>query len=100
MWVTQSNPLPKQGHGGRVFHLHLLDVVFHAQYRSRIFLCLFPEQIRTHTLFTPLLIAFGVAAGLMCIVVMILVYVYLQVKAEAPQPELGKRVSCLRRLQR
>ncbi|NXU57842.1 KIT factor, partial [Turnix velox] len=36
------------------------------------------EQIRTHTLFTPLLIAFGVAAGLMCIIVMILVYIYLQ----------------------
>ncbi|NXM73915.1 KIT factor, partial [Serilophus lunatus] len=36
------------------------------------------EQIRTHTLFTPLLTAFGVAAGLMCIVVMILVYIYLQ----------------------
>ncbi|XP_063013331.1 mast/stem cell growth factor receptor Kit isoform X1 [Melospiza melodia melodia] len=36
------------------------------------------EQIRTHTLFTPLLTAFGVAAGLMCIIVMILVYVYLQ----------------------
>ncbi|NWI97534.1 KIT factor, partial [Pitta sordida] len=36
------------------------------------------EQIRTHTLFTPLLTAFGVAAGLMCIIVMILVYIYLQ----------------------
>uniref|UniRef100_A0A8B9GCD6 Mast/stem cell growth factor receptor Kit n=1 Tax=Amazona collaria TaxID=241587 RepID=A0A8B9GCD6_9PSIT len=36
------------------------------------------EQIRTHTLFTPLLIAFGVAAGLMCIIVVILVYIYLQ----------------------
>ncbi|OXB83841.1 UNVERIFIED_CONTAM: hypothetical protein H355_003053 [Colinus virginianus] len=36
------------------------------------------EQIRTHTLFTPLLIAFGAAAGLMCIIVMILVYIYLQ----------------------
>ncbi|XP_074882100.1 mast/stem cell growth factor receptor Kit [Buteo buteo] len=36
------------------------------------------EQIRTHTLFTPLLIAFGVAAGLLCIIVMILVYIHLQ----------------------
>ncbi|KAJ7395133.1 Mast/stem cell growth factor receptor Kit [Pitangus sulphuratus] len=36
------------------------------------------EHIRTHTLFTPLLTAFGVAAGLMCIIVMILVYIYLQ----------------------
>uniref|UniRef100_A0A8C4YKW6 receptor protein-tyrosine kinase n=1 Tax=Gopherus evgoodei TaxID=1825980 RepID=A0A8C4YKW6_9SAUR len=36
------------------------------------------ERISTHTLFTPLLIGFGVAAGLMCIVVMILVYKYLQ----------------------
>ncbi|XP_033016307.1 mast/stem cell growth factor receptor Kit isoform X1 [Lacerta agilis] len=36
------------------------------------------EQISTHTLFTPLLIGFGVAAGLMCITVIILVYKYLQ----------------------
>uniref|UniRef100_A0A8C0GS51 receptor protein-tyrosine kinase n=1 Tax=Chelonoidis abingdonii TaxID=106734 RepID=A0A8C0GS51_CHEAB len=36
------------------------------------------ERISTHTLFTPLLIGFGVAAGLMCIIVMILVYKYLQ----------------------
>ncbi|XP_019408937.1 PREDICTED: mast/stem cell growth factor receptor Kit isoform X2 [Crocodylus porosus] len=36
------------------------------------------EQTNTHTLFTPLLIGFGVAAGLMCIVVVILVYKYLQ----------------------
>ncbi|XP_037753696.1 mast/stem cell growth factor receptor Kit isoform X2 [Chelonia mydas] len=36
------------------------------------------EHISTHTLFTPLLIGFGVAAGLMCIIVMILVYKYLQ----------------------
>nr|XP_008162009.1 mast/stem cell growth factor receptor Kit [Chrysemys picta bellii] len=36
------------------------------------------EHMSTHTLFTPLLIGFGVAAGLMCIVVMILVYKYLQ----------------------
>ncbi|NXN99559.1 KIT factor, partial [Rhinopomastus cyanomelas] len=36
------------------------------------------EQIRTHTLFTPLLTVFGVAAGLMCIAVVVLVYVYLQ----------------------
>ncbi|XP_053114473.1 mast/stem cell growth factor receptor Kit isoform X2 [Hemicordylus capensis] len=36
------------------------------------------EQISTHTLFTPLLIGFGVAAGLMCITVIVLVYKYLQ----------------------
>uniref|UniRef100_A0A8D0BHY5 receptor protein-tyrosine kinase n=1 Tax=Salvator merianae TaxID=96440 RepID=A0A8D0BHY5_SALMN len=36
------------------------------------------EQISTHTLFTPLLLGFGVAAGLMCIMVIILVYKYLQ----------------------
>lgn len=63
------------------------------------FLCFFPEQIRTHTLFTPLLIAFGVAAGLMCIIVMILVYIYLQVKSAAPLPELLKCGSCLGKLQ-
>nr|XP_060634516.1 mast/stem cell growth factor receptor Kit [Anolis sagrei ordinatus] len=36
------------------------------------------EQIGTHTLFTPLLIGFGVAAGLMCLIVIVLVYKYLQ----------------------
>ncbi|XP_049645917.1 mast/stem cell growth factor receptor Kit [Suncus etruscus] len=36
------------------------------------------EEILSHTLFTPLLIGFVVAAGLMCIVVMILTYKYLQ----------------------
>lgn len=32
-----------------------------------------------HTLFTPLLIGFVIAAGMMCIIVMILTYKYLQV---------------------
>ncbi|XP_054996120.1 mast/stem cell growth factor receptor Kit isoform X2 [Sorex araneus] len=36
------------------------------------------EEIHPHTLFTPLLIGFVVAAGIMCIVVMILTYKYLQ----------------------
>ncbi|XP_006898149.1 PREDICTED: mast/stem cell growth factor receptor Kit-like [Elephantulus edwardii] len=36
------------------------------------------EQIQSHTLFTPLLIGFVIAAGLMCIVVLILTYKYLQ----------------------
>ncbi|XP_060102337.1 mast/stem cell growth factor receptor Kit isoform X2 [Heteronotia binoei] len=36
------------------------------------------EQISTHTLFTPLLIGFGVAAGIMCLTVVVLVYKYLQ----------------------
>ncbi|KAG8504946.1 Mast/stem cell growth factor receptor Kit [Galemys pyrenaicus] len=36
------------------------------------------EQIHPHTLFTPLLIGFVTAAGMMCIVVMILTYKYLQ----------------------
>ncbi|XP_036271962.1 mast/stem cell growth factor receptor Kit isoform X1 [Pipistrellus kuhlii] len=36
------------------------------------------EQIHAHTLFTPLLIGFVVAAGMMCIIVMILTYKYLQ----------------------
>ncbi|XP_061440387.1 mast/stem cell growth factor receptor Kit [Rhineura floridana] len=36
------------------------------------------EQISTHTLFTPLLIGFGIAAGLMCITVIVLVYKYIQ----------------------
>ncbi|XP_020830990.1 mast/stem cell growth factor receptor Kit isoform X1 [Phascolarctos cinereus] len=36
------------------------------------------EQITSHTLFTPLLIGFVVAAGLMCIIVIILTYKYFQ----------------------
>ncbi|XP_027453769.1 mast/stem cell growth factor receptor Kit isoform X1 [Callorhinus ursinus] len=36
------------------------------------------EQIHPHTLFTPLLIGFVIAAGMMCIIVMILTYKYLQ----------------------
>uniref|UniRef100_F7A906 Mast/stem cell growth factor receptor n=1 Tax=Monodelphis domestica TaxID=13616 RepID=F7A906_MONDO len=36
------------------------------------------EQITPHTLFTPLLIGFVIAAGLMCIVVIILTYKYFQ----------------------
>nr|ABC46546.1 proto-oncogene c-kit receptor [Bubalus bubalis] len=36
------------------------------------------EQIHAHTLFTPLLIGFVIAAGLMCIFVVILTYKYLQ----------------------
>ncbi|KAJ7326705.1 hypothetical protein JRQ81_016464 [Phrynocephalus forsythii] len=36
------------------------------------------EQVSTHTLFTPLLIGFGVAAGLMCVTVIVLMYKYLQ----------------------
>lgn len=57
---------------------------------SRLFLCsilhwaffvsLFLEQISTHTLFTPLLIGFGVAAAIMCVTVMVLMYKYLQVR--------------------
>ncbi|XP_062991175.1 mast/stem cell growth factor receptor Kit [Elgaria multicarinata webbii] len=46
--------------------------------RSAFFNFAVKEQISTHTLFTPLLIGFGVAAGLMCITVIILVYKYLQ----------------------
>uniref|UniRef100_G3UE86 Mast/stem cell growth factor receptor Kit n=1 Tax=Loxodonta africana TaxID=9785 RepID=G3UE86_LOXAF len=38
----------------------------------------FKEQIQSHTLFTPLLIGFVIAAGMMCIIVMILTYKYLQ----------------------
>ncbi|KAM6221931.1 mast/stem cell growth factor receptor Kit [Rhynchocyon petersi] len=38
----------------------------------------FKEQIQSHTLFTPLLIGFVIAAGLMCIIVLILTYKYLQ----------------------
>lgn len=37
------------------------------------------EKIHSHTLFTPLLIGFVIAAGMMCIIVMILTYKYLQV---------------------
>ncbi|XP_016050528.1 mast/stem cell growth factor receptor Kit isoform X2 [Erinaceus europaeus] len=36
------------------------------------------EKIHPHTLFTPLLIGFVIAAGIMCIIVMILTYKYLQ----------------------
>ncbi|XP_055967215.1 mast/stem cell growth factor receptor Kit isoform X4 [Sorex fumeus] len=36
------------------------------------------KEIHPHTLFTPLLIGFVVAAGIMCIIVMILTYKYLQ----------------------
>ncbi|XP_036190102.1 mast/stem cell growth factor receptor Kit isoform X9 [Myotis myotis] len=36
------------------------------------------EKIHSHTLFTPLLIGFVIAAGMMCIIVMILTYKYLQ----------------------
>ncbi|OCT99505.1 hypothetical protein XELAEV_18005287mg [Xenopus laevis] len=36
------------------------------------------EKLRTHTLFTPLLIGFIAAAGLMCIAVAVLMYKYLQ----------------------
>ncbi|XP_019595742.2 mast/stem cell growth factor receptor Kit isoform X5 [Rhinolophus sinicus] len=36
------------------------------------------KQIHAHTLFTPLLIGFVIAAGMMCIIVMILTYKYLQ----------------------
>lgn len=36
------------------------------------------EKISTHTLFTPLLIGFIVAAGLMCIAVAVLIYKYIQ----------------------
>ncbi|XP_012579675.1 PREDICTED: mast/stem cell growth factor receptor Kit isoform X2 [Condylura cristata] len=36
------------------------------------------EQLHPHTLFTPLLIGFVIAAGIMCIIVMILTYKYLQ----------------------
>jgi proto-oncogene tyrosine-protein kinase Kit len=40
------------------------------------------EQIQAHTLFTPLLIGFVVAAGAMGIIVMVLTYKYLQVSIE------------------
>lgn len=86
---------------GKLFHLIVFRVFFPFQYLGRIFTVFFffLEQIRTHTLFTPLLIAFGVAAGLMCIIVMILVYIYLQVKSTAPEVEVGKSGSCLRERQ-
>ncbi|XP_006868120.1 PREDICTED: mast/stem cell growth factor receptor Kit-like isoform X2 [Chrysochloris asiatica] len=38
----------------------------------------FKEQIQSHTLFTPLLIGFVIAASMMCIIVIILTYKYLQ----------------------
>ena len=44
------------------------------------------EQIHAHTLFTPLLIGFVIAAGLMCIFVMILTYKYLQVTIYLSSP--------------
>lgn len=40
------------------------------------------EQIQAHTLFTPLLVGFVVAAGVMGIIVMVLAYKYLQVSIE------------------
>lgn len=79
---------------GKLFHLIVFRVFFPFQYLGKIFSVFFLEQIRTHTLFTPLLIAFGVAAGLMCIIVMILVYIYLQVKSTA-SVELRKSGSSL-----
>nr|XP_012416412.1 PREDICTED: mast/stem cell growth factor receptor Kit isoform X8 [Odobenus rosmarus divergens] len=45
---------------------------------SAFFNFAFKEQIHPHTLFTPLLIGFVIAAGMMCIIVMILTYKYLQ----------------------
>ncbi|KAJ6668530.1 hypothetical protein lerEdw1_012012, partial [Lerista edwardsae] len=36
------------------------------------------EQVSAHALFTPLLVGFGTAAGLLCIIVIVLVYKYLQ----------------------
>ncbi|KAK1345928.1 hypothetical protein QTO34_008393 [Cnephaeus nilssonii] len=45
---------------------------------SAFFNFAFKEQIHSHTLFTPLLIGFVIAAGMMCIIVMILTYKYLQ----------------------
>ncbi|XP_037685759.1 mast/stem cell growth factor receptor Kit isoform X2 [Choloepus didactylus] len=36
------------------------------------------DQVRSHTLFTPLLIGFVIAAGMMCIIVMVLTYKYLR----------------------
>ncbi|XP_045329982.1 mast/stem cell growth factor receptor Kit isoform X2 [Leopardus geoffroyi] len=45
---------------------------------SAFFNFAFKEQMHPHTLFTPLLIGFVIAAGMMCIIVMILTYKYLQ----------------------
>lgn len=45
---------------------------------SEFFNFAYKEQIQPHTLFTPLLIGFVIAAGIMCIIVMILTYKYLQ----------------------
>ncbi|XP_054544350.1 mast/stem cell growth factor receptor Kit isoform X2 [Talpa occidentalis] len=45
---------------------------------SAFFNFAFKEQLQPHTLFTPLLIGFVIAAGMMCIIVMILTYKYLQ----------------------
>ncbi|XP_069487748.1 mast/stem cell growth factor receptor Kit [Ambystoma mexicanum] len=45
---------------------------------SSVFSFAIEEKISTHTLFTPLLIGFIVAAGLMCIAVAVLVYKYIQ----------------------
>nr|XP_055174424.1 mast/stem cell growth factor receptor Kit-like isoform X1 [Nyctereutes procyonoides] len=55
---------------------------------SAFFNFAFKEQIHSHTLFTPLLIGFVTAAGIMCIIVMILTYKYLQ----KPMYELQWRV--------
>uniref|UniRef100_A0A670YEH8 Mast/stem cell growth factor receptor n=1 Tax=Pseudonaja textilis TaxID=8673 RepID=A0A670YEH8_PSETE len=46
--------------------------------RSAFFNFAIKEQENSRSLFTPLLIGFGVAAGLMCVIVIILVYKYLQ----------------------
>ncbi|KAL7981776.1 hypothetical protein Chor_000833, partial [Crotalus horridus] len=46
--------------------------------RSAFFNFAIKEQENSRSLFTPLLIGFGVAAGLMCVMVIILVYKYLQ----------------------
>ncbi|XP_013930733.1 PREDICTED: mast/stem cell growth factor receptor Kit-like [Thamnophis sirtalis] len=46
--------------------------------RSAFFNFAIKEQETSGSLFTPLLIGFGVAAGLMCVIVIILVYKYLQ----------------------
>ncbi|KAM6439787.1 mast/stem cell growth factor receptor Kit [Liasis olivaceus] len=46
--------------------------------RSAFFNFAIKEQENSRSLFTPLLIGFGVAAGLMCVIVIVLVYKYLQ----------------------
>ncbi|KAG8134894.1 hypothetical protein E2320_007972 [Naja naja] len=46
--------------------------------RSAFFNFAIKEQENSRSLFTPLLIGFGVAAGLMCVIVIILIYKYLQ----------------------